>query len=232
MERPDFMSNVLRHNDKETGMSKEEIIPTFAILLVAGSETTGTLLSAVTYFLCKYPEVLHKLTDEIRSSFKNEDEITIFSVNSLKYELAVLEEALRNFPPAPNGGPRIVPPEGVIINGTWVPGGTIVVVPWYSAHRQHCNWRDADSFVPERWLGDVRYKGDNRGAFAPFSMGPRNCIGLNLAYAEMRLILARLLWNFDLELDERSRRWIYEMKMFLLWEKQPLYVKLTPVVRD
>ena len=54
----------------------------------------------------------------------------------------------------------------------------------------------------------------------------------SLAYAEMRLILARLLWNFDLELDEMSRRWMYEMKMFLLWEKQPLYVKLTPVVRD
>jgi hypothetical protein len=47
----------------------------------------------------------------------------------------------------------------------------------------------------------------------------------------MRLILARLLWNFDLELDERSRWWMSEMKMFLLWEKQPLFVKLTPVVR-
>lgn len=89
-------------------MSKEEIIPTFAILLVAGSETTGTLLSTVTYFLCKYPEVLRTLTDEIRSSFNNEDEITIVSVNKLKYELAVLEEALKIFPPAPNGGSRVV----------------------------------------------------------------------------------------------------------------------------
>ena len=53
----------------------------------------------------------------------------------------------------------------------------------------------------------------------------------SLAYAEMRLILARLLWNFDVELDERSRRWIDEMNIFVLWEKQPLFVKLTPVVR-
>jgi cytochrome P450 len=53
----------------------------------------------------------------------------------------------------------------------------------------------------------------------------------SLAYAEMRLILARLLWNFDIELDERSRRWIDEMKMLVLWEKQPLFVKLSPVVR-
>jgi len=193
-ERPDFMSNVLKHNDKEvsclpsprvcllifqlTGMSKEEIYPTFAIILVAGSETTGTLLANVTYHLCKYPEVLSKLTAEIRGAFNNEDEITMVSVNSLKYELAVLEEALRILPPAPNGGPRVTPPEGVVIDGQWVPGGTSVTVPWYSAHRLSSNWRDADQFVPERWLGYDRYKADNRGAFAPFSAGPRNCIGV------------------------------------------------------
>jgi hypothetical protein len=48
----------------------------------------------------------------------------------------------------------------------------------------------------------------------------------------MRLILARLLWNFEIELDERSRRWLDELKIFVLWEKKPLFVKLTPVVRD
>ena len=54
----------------------------------------------------------------------------------------------------------------------------------------------------------------------------------SLAQAEMRLILARLLWNFDLELEERSQRWMDEMKMYIVWEKQPLFVKLAPVVRD
>jgi len=48
----------------------------------------------------------------------------------------------------------------------------------------------------------------------------------------MRVILARILWNFDLELEERSRMWAVDMKMFLLWEKPPLYVTLTPVVRE
>jgi cytochrome P450 len=162
----------------QTGMTKEEIIPTFAILLVAGSETTGTMLSATTFLLCKHPEIYSKLTNEIRTSFASEDEITMVSVNKLKYQLAVLEEALRIFPPAPSGGPRTVPPEGGNISGRWVPGGTQVKVPWYSLHRVTANWRDADSFVPERWLGDEKYKADNRGAFAPFSVGPRNCIGV------------------------------------------------------
>lgn len=159
-------------------MTKDEIIPTFAILLVAGSETTATALSVTTFFLCNYPEVYSKLTNEIRKSFASEDEINMVSVNKLKYQSAVLEEALRIFPPAPAGGQRTVPPEGEIISGRWVPGGTQVNVPTFSAHRLSSNWRDPDKFVPERWMGDERYKDDNKGSFVPFSTGPRNCIGI------------------------------------------------------
>lgn len=52
----------------------------------------------------------------------------------------------------------------------------------------------------------------------------------SLAYAEMRLILARLLWNFDLELMPESRNW-KDQKIYTLWEKGALNVKLTPVAR-
>lgn len=56
----------------------------------------------------------------------------------------------------------------------------------------------------------------------PFSVGPRNCIGRNLANAEMRLILTRVLWKFDLELcPESATRWD-EQRSFILWEKKPL----------
>jgi len=47
----------------------------------------------------------------------------------------------------------------------------------------------------------------------------------------MKLIFARLLWNFDLELDPRSEEWATDMKVYLLWEKPPLYIKLKEVVR-
>lgn len=52
----------------------------------------------------------------------------------------------------------------------------------------------------------------------------------SLAYAEMRLILAQVLWNFDMELAPESDNWASQ-KIFSLWQKGPLYVKLTPVVR-
>lgn len=108
-------------------MSKPEIIATFAILLLAGSETTATLLSAVTYYLLKNPSPMSKLSAEIRGSFENEDAITQISVNKLVYLRAVLEEALRMHPPAPRGGPRIVPKGGVEIDGIFVPEGVRIL---------------------------------------------------------------------------------------------------------
>jgi cytochrome P450 len=83
-------------------------------------------------------------------------------------------------------------------------------------------------FHAERWLEDKRFVSDNRKARQPFSAGPRNCIGKNLAYAEMRLLLASLLWHFDLELAEESKDWMERNQIYVLWLKPELKVKLTP----
>jgi cytochrome P450 len=104
-------------------MTKEEIIPTFAILLLAGSETTATLLSATTFYLLTNPSTLATLQFEIRTSFTREEEITQISVNKMKYLLAVLDETMRIHPPTPRGGPRVVPGKGEMVDGVWVPGG-------------------------------------------------------------------------------------------------------------
>ncbi|EMR61768.1 putative cytochrome p450 protein [Eutypa lata UCREL1] len=89
------------------------------------------------------------------------------------------------------------------------------------------NFTLAESFIPERWLGDARFVNDKKDILQPFSFGPRNCLGKNLGYAEMRLILARILWNFDPKLDESSRDWL-DQEEYTLWDKKPLNVYLTP----
>lgn len=50
----------------------------------------------------------------------------------------------------------------------------------------------------------------------------------SLAYAEMRLLLCRLIWNFDLRLDEASKDWMDNNRLYTLWEKGPLKIYLTP----
>jgi cytochrome P450 len=104
-------------------MTVDEIVATFYTILIAGSETTSTLLSAATFYLLKNQDMMSKLVKEIRSSFQTEDEITQISVNKLTYLIAVLNETMRIHPPTPQGGPRIIPSDGQMVDGHWVPGG-------------------------------------------------------------------------------------------------------------
>ena len=90
-------------------------------VLIAGSETTSSMLSGVTYLLLSNPETLKRVVEEVRTSFKSSDDITLTSVSCLRYMLACLNEALRSYPPVPFGMPRIVPQGGATISGEFVP---------------------------------------------------------------------------------------------------------------
>ena len=91
------------------------------ILIIGGSETTATLFSGVTYYLLMNPDSLQKLTQEVRSSFRSEEEISLISVGKLTFMLACLDEALRMYPPVANGLPRVVPKGGAEVLGQYIP---------------------------------------------------------------------------------------------------------------
>jgi cytochrome P450 len=123
-DRPDFLAPIVKNLDPTAGgMSKAELMGICNLLIIAGSETTATLLSGVTYHLLRNPKVMERLVAEVRGRFKSESEINLTSVQSLEYMLAVLDEALRIYPPSPTGLPRVVPNGGDYICGKWVPGG-------------------------------------------------------------------------------------------------------------
>ncbi|KAK1450718.1 averantin oxidoreductase [Colletotrichum cuscutae] len=243
---PDFMErSISAYNAGK--MSYKQLEGNSQILIAAGSETTATLLAGLTYLLTQKPRVLAKLTTEVRSTFSHPDEITFTGVNSCKYLLACIEEALRVYPPSPQPHHRIVPAGGATVDGVFLPEGTAVSIPIYAASHSPLNWTLPEEFIPERWMTtkddgnkdgaadedvDVRlFAGDQRDASQPFQVGPRNCIGRNLAYAEIKIIMAGLLWQFDIE-NATEGDWIGTQKVFMVWEKAPLWVKLHPVQKD
>ncbi|KAK8076680.1 hypothetical protein PG994_003952 [Apiospora phragmitis] len=228
--RPDFLEGLLRKQD-ELGLDLPSLQMNASLLIVAGSETTATLLSGATFLLLTNPDALARLTREVRATFADDAEITLGSVGSLAYMLACLNESLRRYPPVVIGLPRLVPAGGATVAGHAVPAGTRVAVWHYAASHDPALWTDPMGFHPERFLGDPRFAGDVLDAMQPFSLGPRNCIGKNLAYAEMRLILAKIVYNFDMRIADESRGWLTGQKAFALWDKPPLQVYLTPVVR-
>lgn len=102
----------------------------------------------------------------------------------------------------------------------------------YPMNRSKHNFEKPDVFMPERFLSSSPTR-DNLSAFQPFLLGRHSCIGQSLAYAEMRLILARLIYAFDFQLADPKDVWEWStQKTFILWEKEPLKVFLKRAVRQ
>ncbi|OKL56912.1 hypothetical protein UA08_07745 [Talaromyces atroroseus] len=222
---------VLRHNNGNHGISYQELLGTCRVFLVAGSETTATLLSGAIFYLLQNPESMTRLSCEVREEFPNKDDITMRSVTvsgKLPYMDAVIKESFRCYPPVPSTLPRITGSEGAIIDGRYVPPGISVGVHQWSAYHSSSNFASPDTFDPDRWLPEApqKYHGDDKAVLQPFTIGPRQCIGKGLAYLEIRSVLARMMWHFEIELDEESRGWMDDAREFALWDKPPLWVRL------
>ncbi|KAJ2989383.1 hypothetical protein NUW58_g3496 [Xylaria curta] len=227
LERPDIMSHVIAGRDNEA-FSREEINATFMVLTTAGSETTATVLGGTLNYLVLNPDKMATLVSEIRERFNSYETITLEALRALPYLNAVISEGLRLCPPIPWILPRRVPGTGDTVCGVWLPGGTPVSIQVHTMNRDPNCFHLAPSFVPERWLPsetddpDSPFFHDQRNAFQPFSVGPRSCMGQNLALAEMRLVLAKLLWRFDFQaVPGRELKW-EQLRTFLLVEKKPI----------
>jgi len=120
-ERKDFCSYIFTIKE-EMGLTDWEMAAYSNALIIAGSETTATVLSALTNWLGRTPVVYSKLKEEVRSRFNSSSEINSQTA-TFPYLTAVIHEILRLFPPVPNGLPRITPQGGEIVAGMFIPGG-------------------------------------------------------------------------------------------------------------
>jgi cytochrome P450 len=233
IDRPDMMSYILTHNKSspETSMSEAEMISNSMAVIVGGSETLTAALAGTINILITHPKEMEALVNEIRSAFKTEEEITAQSTKFLIYLTAVLQEGLRLCPPLPDNMHRYIPKGGAVIAGHHLPEGITIGIPCYAMFRSETNFCSPQEFIPERWLrqdGSSPYSKDRQEAYQPFSMGPHGCLGQQLAWVELRIILTRLLWNFDMKVPEASKplQWT-EQKIFWAWDKKPVKVALS-----
>lgn len=222
----------------KSGISEPEMFANSFSITIAGSEGTATALAGATFLLLRHSREYRRAVNEVRKAFSSEAEITSNKVSaSLPFIEAVLQETMRLYPPVSITMPRRVPEGGETIDGRFVAAGTTVGVNHLSCYRSSCNFDDARRFRPERWLrtsGKHPCADDNFGAFQPFSFGPRSCLGKNLARAEMSLLLARVLWRFDLELveTEEGLSWLDKQRIWGFWQKPALLCRLAPAKRE
>ncbi|KAK4175383.1 cytochrome P450 [Triangularia setosa] len=214
-------------NESGQGMSQGEMLNNAAVMVVAGSETTSSVLCGATFLMCKFGK-FDKAAHEIRSAFKHSEDITLLTVSPLPYLTAVIDETLRMYPAVPGQPPRVVPAGGAMVCGKFIPEGMRVGISHIGTYYADYNFTKPHDFIPERHINkdDPMFANDNYAAYQPWSVGVRNCIGRNLAYAELRLTLAKLLWHYDFVLDEAKTGDFLDQKIWSIWAKRELYVKL------
>ncbi|KAK3687929.1 cytochrome P450 [Podospora appendiculata] len=219
--RPDFLTRVLEQKEDITPVQLAAHASDF---VTAGSETTATTLSCITYYLLKDAVVEDKVKREIRGAFSKYEDINSHTATRLPYLRAVCLEAMRVYAPLPFALPRVVPEGGDTVDGIMLPAGTTVSTNPVAAGLSSANWTNPYEFRPERWLG--KEKGDRLDAAQPFSLGPRGCLGRNLAWAELSTIISKLYFTYDLELLNKDLDWHRESRMATLWIKPELRVRV------
>lgn len=227
LDRVDFFGHLIKKKE----VTERYIMGNAQTLIVAGSETTASALSAATFWLLRNPDCMRRLQAEVRGAFASAADITGDAAARCEYLQGVVEETLRLSPPVALSLPRVCP--GAVIDGHAVPQGTTVGVENFEMQRDSRYWEEPDEFRPERWAvggeAEERFGADERGAFQPFSTGPRACLGVNLAYLEMRVVLAKVVHAYDLELVAPDvPDWNRACKVYGMWSKPPLMVKFIP----
>ena len=169
-------------------MSVEQVRDEVMTLFLAGHDTTGNGLAWTWLLLSRHPEVERKWHQELDSVLagrlpKAED------VPRLRYTRQIFTESMRLFPPVPAVGRQAT--EAITLGGRQVPRNAIVEVSPWLLHRDPRFFPEPERFAPERWTAEFE-RSLAPGAFIPFGVGPRHCIGMPFAWTAAIVLLATL----------------------------------------
>ncbi|KAF8635436.1 hypothetical protein AX15_000423 [Amanita polypyramis BW_CC] len=207
-DRADLLNKLQNSRDAEGKlMGREELTAEALTLLIAGSDTTSNSTCAIIYHLANNPHVQDKLHKELDEQLGIEDELvaTADQIKRLPYLDACINEALRIHSTSAIGLPRVVPKGGLTVMGQFFTEDTVLSVPSYTIHRDVGVWgEDVEAYRPERWF--ERDQNAIQKTFNPFSVGPRACVGRNLAMFELQIIIASLLRRYHFVLEQADQQ--------------------------
>ncbi|MDR7038244.1 cytochrome P450 [Methylobacterium sp. BE186] len=194
----DLLTLLLAAQDPETGqgLTDLEVKANIVTFIAAGHETTANALTWALYCLSQDEAARARLEAEVDAADSGE---AGFAPADLPFAKAVMEEAMRLFPPVPFMSRQAVRDDR--IGRIKIPRGSLVMVAPYVLHRHRTLWEDPDAFAPERFLGTAR-QAIPRYAYLPFGAGPRVCIGQSFSLQEQVIALAHIVRNVRLSLPE------------------------------
>ncbi|KAF8849558.1 putative benzoate 4-monooxygenase cytochrome P450 [Acephala macrosclerotiorum] len=166
------------------------------VTLAAGTLTTAWVLAVAIYYMVANPTLLRKLKTELEAAIPDPSSHTpLATLDTLPYLRAVVQESIRLGYGAPGRVCHIAPDEAMVVpgaNSLPIPPGTPTCMTVYLMHHIESIFPDSHTFRPERWIENQRL---DKHLFA-FSKGSRGCAGINLAYAELTIAVARIFRNY------------------------------------
>jgi cytochrome P450 len=197
-EERDILSTLLKVIDEDTGkpFTFKEILDQIAMLFLAGHETTASSMTWTLYLLGLYPEIQEQAYQEVRDICKD-DAFTAENTKELTLVTKIFKESLRLYPPV-SFFARMTTQETKMRDKVLKKGSAIVISAWLM-QRNERYWEDPHMFNPHRFDNP---KDIHKNTYFPFGLGQRICIGEKFAMQEAVLLLASILRNFKIELEE------------------------------
>jgi cytochrome P450 len=196
----DILGTIMQARDRERGqpMPDLQLAKEAMTLVIAGHETTASVLNWTWYLLSTHPEVEAKLSAEL-NTLPAGDFIVLDALPDFVYTRQVIEEALRSYPPLWLMTRKAVKDDQ--IGDYFVPAGTEIYISPYLIQRHPDLWEAPDRFDPDRFSAN-QSQDRHRLTMCPFGAGPRNCIGEFLARIEMQIHLITIGRELRMRRDE------------------------------
>ncbi|MGA0129998.1 MAG: cytochrome P450 [Candidatus Nanopelagicales bacterium] len=190
----DMLDLLIAAHDAEDVLSDDELRDQIVTFLVAGHETVASSLTWTWWLLAANPEKQKAVIEEVDRVLAARTP-TIKDVNDLVYTKAVVDEALRIFPPGWVVSRRALGED--VLGGYEIPKDAVIIISPWATHRHPSAWEDGMKFSPERFLPEAA--SPKKGTYLPFGIGPRQCIGKDFALLESALLIAQVLQKYRVE---------------------------------
>lgn len=198
-----FVKQVIESNYEKQGISELQAAFMAGSLIEAGSETTSAAVNTAVLHLSAYPDVRRKAVAELDRVVGSSRSPTFEDEPNLPYIRAIAKETLRIRPVTNIGTPHYTTAP-IVYKDTYIPANSVVALQQYAIHYDETLYPEPTCFNPDRFLAYPEKSGYYAAGAASerdhwdFGAGRRICSGLHLAENSMFIVLAKLLWAFDI----------------------------------